>query len=181
LPGAASPRGRVTRSLHKLVLCDLAGSERCSRTRNTGERLKEAGNINSSLLALGKCINAMRIKFQQHIPFRESKLTHFLQCSFGCFFFFLLFPFFSGFCIRASWTRRRLSVWLPRLRSERKSAPSSWRSSSRWRKTTGEPRAPSGPRPHRRNGHSPRSERSWRSEPRGGWRSSRTCSARPLG
>ncbi|XP_019730061.1 kinesin-like protein KIF20A isoform X2 [Hippocampus comes] len=74
----------------ELVLCDLAGSERCSRTRNTGERLKEAGNINSSLLALGKCINAMRIKqstkFQQHIPFRESKLTHFLQvffCSAG--------------------------------------------------------------------------------------------------
>ncbi|XP_051927617.1 kinesin-like protein KIF20A isoform X2 [Hippocampus zosterae] len=70
----------------ELVLCDLAGSERCSRTRNTGERLKEAGNINSSLLALGKCINAMRIKqsakFQQHIPFRESKLTHFLQVFF---------------------------------------------------------------------------------------------------
>ncbi|KAM9772931.1 kinesin-like protein KIF20A isoform 1-T2 [Syngnathus typhle] len=67
----------------ELVLCDLAGSERCSRTRNTGERLKEAGNINSSLLALGKCISAMRIKqnakFAHHVPFRESKLTHFLQ------------------------------------------------------------------------------------------------------
>ncbi|XP_049614598.1 kinesin-like protein KIF20A isoform X3 [Syngnathus scovelli] len=67
----------------ELVLCDLAGSERCSRTRNTGERLKEAGNINSSLLALGKCISAMRIKqnakFPHHVPFRESKLTHFLQ------------------------------------------------------------------------------------------------------
>ncbi|XP_061611779.1 kinesin-like protein KIF20B isoform X2 [Phyllopteryx taeniolatus] len=67
----------------ELALCDLAGSERCSRTRNTGERLKEAGNINSSLLALGKCIHAMRVKqnakFQHHVPFRESKLTHFLQ------------------------------------------------------------------------------------------------------
>ncbi|XP_070783499.1 kinesin-like protein KIF20A [Enoplosus armatus] len=67
----------------ELSLCDLAGSERCSRTHNTGERLKEAGNINSSLLTLGKCINAMRLnqhaKFQHHIPFRESKLTHFLQ------------------------------------------------------------------------------------------------------
>uniref|UniRef100_A0A3B4XI38 Kinesin motor domain-containing protein n=1 Tax=Seriola lalandi dorsalis TaxID=1841481 RepID=A0A3B4XI38_SERLL len=66
-----------------LALCDLAGSERCSRTHNTGERLKEAGNINSSLLTLGKCINAMRLnqhsKFQHHVPFRESKLTHFLQ------------------------------------------------------------------------------------------------------
>ncbi|XP_077407524.1 kinesin-like protein KIF20B [Vanacampus margaritifer] len=71
----------------ELVLCDLAGSERCSRTNNTGERLKEAGNINSSLLTLGKCINAIRVKhnanFQRHVPFRESKLTHFLQ-SFFC-------------------------------------------------------------------------------------------------
>uniref|UniRef100_A0A8D3BXG8 Kinesin-like protein n=1 Tax=Scophthalmus maximus TaxID=52904 RepID=A0A8D3BXG8_SCOMX len=69
--------------ISELSLCDLAGSERCSRTHNTGERLKEAGNINSSLLTLGKCINAMRLnqhaKFQHHVPFRESKLTHFLQ------------------------------------------------------------------------------------------------------
>ncbi|KAF7649825.1 hypothetical protein LDENG_00135440 [Lucifuga dentata] len=76
--------------ISELALCDLAGSERCSRTLNTGGRLKEAGNINSSLLTLGnslltlgKCINAMRLnqnaKFQHHIPFRESKLTHFLQ------------------------------------------------------------------------------------------------------
>ncbi|KAG7217810.1 hypothetical protein INR49_020890 [Caranx melampygus] len=69
--------------ISELALCDLAGSERCSRTHNTGERLKEAGNINSSLLALGKCISAMRLnqhaKFQHHVPFRESKLTHFLQ------------------------------------------------------------------------------------------------------
>ncbi|XP_047465927.1 kinesin-like protein KIF20A isoform X2 [Mugil cephalus] len=73
--------------ISELALCDLAGSERCSRTHNTGERLKEAGNINSSLLTLGKCINAMRLnqnaKFQHHIPFRESKLTHFLQFFFG--------------------------------------------------------------------------------------------------
>ncbi|XP_075314054.1 uncharacterized protein LOC142374309 isoform X2 [Odontesthes bonariensis] len=69
--------------ISELALCDLAGSERCSRTHNTGERLKEAGNINSSLLTLGKCMNAMRLnqnaKFQHHVPFRESKLTHFLQ------------------------------------------------------------------------------------------------------
>ncbi|MED6280867.1 hypothetical protein CHARACLAT_015398 [Characodon lateralis] len=70
-------------TISELSLCDLAGSERCSRTHNTGERLKEAGNINGSLLTLGKCINAMRLnqnaKFQHHVPFRESKLTHFLQ------------------------------------------------------------------------------------------------------
>ncbi|XP_066522684.1 kinesin-like protein KIF20B isoform X2 [Hoplias malabaricus] len=71
-------------AISELSLCDLAGSERCAKTQNRGERLKEAGNINTSLLTLGKCINALRLnqtqsKFQQHIPFRESKLTHYLQ------------------------------------------------------------------------------------------------------
>ncbi|XP_013874658.1 kinesin-like protein KIF20B [Austrofundulus limnaeus] len=67
----------------ELCLCDLAGSERCAKTQNQGERLKEAGNINTSLLILGKCINALRhnqqTKLLQHVPFRESKLTHYLQ------------------------------------------------------------------------------------------------------
>uniref|UniRef100_H3D796 Kinesin-like protein n=1 Tax=Tetraodon nigroviridis TaxID=99883 RepID=H3D796_TETNG len=70
-------------TVSELSLCDLAGSERCAKTQNTGERLKEAGNINTSLLILGKCINAMRnnkqAKLLQHVPFRESKLTHYLQ------------------------------------------------------------------------------------------------------
>ncbi|XP_074503155.1 kinesin-like protein KIF20B isoform X2 [Sebastes fasciatus] len=70
-------------AVSELCLCDLAGSERCAKTQNKGERLKEAGNINTSLLILGKCINALRhnqqAKLLQHIPFRESKLTHYLQ------------------------------------------------------------------------------------------------------
>ncbi|XP_065111308.1 kinesin-like protein KIF20B isoform X2 [Paramisgurnus dabryanus] len=68
-------------SVSELALCDLAGSERCAKTQNIGDRLKEAGNINTSLLSLGKCINALRNSQQsrQHIPFRESKLTHYLQ------------------------------------------------------------------------------------------------------
>ncbi|XP_047191048.1 kinesin-like protein KIF20B isoform X2 [Scophthalmus maximus] len=70
-------------NVSELCLCDLAGSERCAKTQNQGERLKEAGNINTSLLILGKCINALRhnqqAKLLQHIPFRESKLTHYLQ------------------------------------------------------------------------------------------------------
>ncbi|KAM8889225.1 kinesin-like protein KIF20B [Synchiropus picturatus] len=73
--------------ISELVLCDLAGSERCSRTNNTGKRLKEAGNINTSLLTLGKCLQSLRLnsqnKFQHHVPFRESKLTHFLQFFFS--------------------------------------------------------------------------------------------------
>ncbi|XP_032408498.1 LOW QUALITY PROTEIN: kinesin-like protein KIF20B [Xiphophorus hellerii] len=70
-------------TISELCLCDLAGSERCAKTQNKGERLKEAGNINASLLSLGKCIKALRYnqqaKLLQHIPFRESKLTHYLQ------------------------------------------------------------------------------------------------------
>ncbi|PKU29321.1 kinesin-like protein kif20b [Limosa lapponica baueri] len=70
-----------------LSMCDLAGSERYTKTRNEGDRLKESGNINTSLLILGKCISALKncqqSKLQQHIPFRESKLTHFLQAFFS--------------------------------------------------------------------------------------------------
>ncbi|XP_026078578.1 kinesin-like protein KIF20B isoform X1 [Carassius auratus] len=71
-------------TISELSLCDLAGSERCAKTQNRGDRLKEAGNINTSLLTLGKCINALRLnqmqqKNHQHIPFRESKLTHYFQ------------------------------------------------------------------------------------------------------
>ncbi|XP_029466575.1 kinesin-like protein KIF20B [Rhinatrema bivittatum] len=77
---------RVTK-ISELSLCDLAGSERCTKTKNEGHRLKESGNINTSLLILGKCINALKnsqqSKLQQHVPFRESKLTHYLQ-SFFC-------------------------------------------------------------------------------------------------
>ncbi|XP_077992075.1 uncharacterized protein LOC144446196 [Glandiceps talaboti] len=72
----------------KLSFCDLAGSERYAKTQNTGDRLKEAGNINTSLLTLGKCITTLRYN-QNHpkvqpkiIPFRESKLTRLFQSFF---------------------------------------------------------------------------------------------------
>lgn len=77
---------RVMR-VSELSLCDLAGSERSMKTQNEGERLRETGNINTSLLTLGKCINALKnsekSKFQQHVPFRESKLTHYFQSFFN--------------------------------------------------------------------------------------------------
>ncbi|KAL2769582.1 kinesin-like protein KIF20B isoform 2 [Daubentonia madagascariensis] len=77
---------RVTR-VSELSLCDLAGSERSMKTQNEGERLRETGNINTSLLTLGKCINVLKnsekSKFQQHVPFRESKLTHYFQSFFN--------------------------------------------------------------------------------------------------
>lgn len=46
--------------LYRLSLCDLAGSERCHKAQTFGDRLKEAGNINNSLLILGKCIAALK-------------------------------------------------------------------------------------------------------------------------
>uniref|UniRef100_A0A8C0NKQ3 Kinesin family member 20B n=2 Tax=Canis lupus familiaris TaxID=9615 RepID=A0A8C0NKQ3_CANLF len=77
---------RVMR-VSELCLCDLAGSERTMKTQNEGERLRETGNINTSLLTLGKCINVLKnsekSKFQQHVPFRESKLTHYFQSFFN--------------------------------------------------------------------------------------------------
>lgn len=67
-----------------LTFCDLAGSERIKKTMNTGDRQKEAGNINTSLLVLGRCIKAIRHnqsnpKKPQIVPFRESKLTRMFQ------------------------------------------------------------------------------------------------------
>lgn len=38
----------------KVNLVDLAGSERVKATGATGDRLKEGGSINQSLLVLGK-------------------------------------------------------------------------------------------------------------------------------
>lgn len=43
----------------RLSLCDLAGSERC-KDQKSGDRMKEANNINTSLHTLGRCIAALR-------------------------------------------------------------------------------------------------------------------------
>lgn len=64
----------------KLHLIDLAGSERVGRSQVKGQAMKEAQNINSSLLALGNCIQA-RAQNQSHVPYRDSTLTRLLQDS----------------------------------------------------------------------------------------------------
>ncbi|XP_052011635.1 kinesin-like protein KIF20A [Apodemus sylvaticus] len=75
--------GDIVPKISELSLCDLAGSERCKHQK-TGERLKEAGNINTSLHTLGRCIAALRQNQQNRskqnlIPFRDSKLTRVFQ------------------------------------------------------------------------------------------------------
>lgn len=74
----------------KLTFVDLAGSERIKRTGAEGQRLKEGIQINSGLFNLGQVINGLaddqRIKLgnkSQHIPYRNSKLTHLLKVQFN--------------------------------------------------------------------------------------------------
>lgn len=64
-------------------LVDLAGSERQATTQTAGVRLKEAGNINRSLLALANVINALALADSRHAPYRDSKLTFLLRDSLG--------------------------------------------------------------------------------------------------
>ena len=71
----------------KLSLVDLAGSERATETQsNDRNRLAEGADINKSLLALKECIRALDSRkkgnIEQHVPFRNSKLTLVLRDSF---------------------------------------------------------------------------------------------------
>ncbi|KAJ6501609.1 kinesin-like protein [Mycena vitilis] len=87
----------------RLTVVDLAGSERTKHTHTTGDRLKEAGNINKSLMVLGQCMEVLRnnqrklaVSLSQEgsdgrmdtrevkrglavVPFRHSKLTEALM------------------------------------------------------------------------------------------------------
>ena len=76
--------------MSQLSLVDLAGSERTKRTKNTGSRLREAGSINSSLMALRNCMEVLKeniailnnanqqqgtLANRKMVPYRDSKLT----------------------------------------------------------------------------------------------------------
>ncbi|XP_048186094.1 kinesin-like protein KIF23 isoform X3 [Perognathus longimembris pacificus] len=66
--------------ISQLSLVDLAGSERTNRTKAEGNRLREAGNINQSLMTLRTCIEVLRENqmygTNKMVPYRDSKLTH---------------------------------------------------------------------------------------------------------
>lgn len=89
--------------ISRLTLVDLAGSERTKHTHTTGDRLREAGNINKSLMVLGQCMEVLRSNQRRLaaslagegldgrmdtravkkgfsvVPFRHSKLTECLM------------------------------------------------------------------------------------------------------
>ncbi|KAG5184676.1 P-loop containing nucleoside triphosphate hydrolase protein, partial [Tribonema minus] len=62
----------------RLFLVDLAGSERVKISGVSGEAMREATHINSSLSALGDVMHALETK-AKHVPYRNSKLTHLLS------------------------------------------------------------------------------------------------------
>ncbi|KAM6908128.1 kinesin-like protein KIF9 [Lycodopsis pacificus] len=67
----------------KLNLVDLAGSERLGKTGSEGQMFKEAMYINKSLSFLEQAIRALADRRRDHVPFRQTKLTHALKGSLG--------------------------------------------------------------------------------------------------
>ncbi|KAL8446852.1 hypothetical protein Emag_004613 [Eimeria magna] len=93
-PAASAAPSRVVFSL--LQFADLAGSERGKKSGTRGQRQVEGIAINSGLLALAKVIRALtqqqkrkthhqqqqqqlQQQRQQHVPYRDSKLTRLLE------------------------------------------------------------------------------------------------------
>jgi kinesin family protein C2/C3 len=66
----------------KLMICDLAGSERLKKSNVVGDAAKEAIEINRSLTALGDVMSALR-QSQKHAPYRNHKLTQLMQDCLG--------------------------------------------------------------------------------------------------
>ncbi len=108
--GGASPDAVVIlQQTSKLSLIDLAGSENAGKSGTKGERLKEGGSINKSLLTLGLVIKSLAMAKQQQrggwgspgggrwggrggaggggprrlVPYRDSALTFLLKDSLG--------------------------------------------------------------------------------------------------
>lgn len=84
----ANPPPGVLTTTRSAYLCfvDLAGSERSGQMGNEGQRLKEGGHINKSLLSLTTVISKLAefsdtssAQLVNHIPYRDSKLTRILQ------------------------------------------------------------------------------------------------------
>ncbi|XP_062518444.1 kinesin-like protein KIF9 [Corticium candelabrum] len=70
-------------TVSKLNLVDLAGSERLKKTNSEGATQREAMYINKSLSFLEQVVVALGERNRDHIPYRQSKLTHVLKDSIG--------------------------------------------------------------------------------------------------
>jgi kinesin family protein 6/9 len=69
--------------MSKLNLVDLAGSERLGKTQSQGDTQVEAMYINKSLTFLEQVVIALGDVHRDHVPYRQSKLTHTLKDSLG--------------------------------------------------------------------------------------------------
>ncbi len=78
---------KKTEKFSRINLVDLAGSEKVEKTGATGDRLKEASNINKSLSMLGMVISALADlesgKKNIKVPYRDSCLTKILASALG--------------------------------------------------------------------------------------------------
>lgn len=84
----AQKLGEDVKTVSKLHLVDLSGSERPSETGIDGKLLKEAININGSLSQLSLCIQMLNKKMQSkdeniYVPYRNSLMTMVLRDSLG--------------------------------------------------------------------------------------------------
>merc|ERR1719230_2350395 len=65
-----------------MQIVDLAGRENEQTSECTGERLRELTFINRSLFQLANCVHALSKPEDEHVPFRNSKLTLLLSETF---------------------------------------------------------------------------------------------------
>ncbi|KAF9304328.1 hypothetical protein BGZ74_001806 [Mortierella antarctica] len=85
---AAEDAAKGKTSLSRISIVDLAGSERMRNTQSSGQRLKEAGDINNSIMVLGHCMETLRANQLQRtkkttpVPYHLSKLTQLFQTNF---------------------------------------------------------------------------------------------------
>eukprot|EP00439_Symbiodinium_sp_Y106_P076875 s2706_g15.t4 len=66
----------------KILLCDLAGSERLKKSDVSGDAQKEAIEINKSLTALGDVMESL-VKGAAHVPYKNHKLTQVMSDALG--------------------------------------------------------------------------------------------------
>ncbi|GMH55741.1 hypothetical protein TrRE_jg10052 [Triparma retinervis] len=72
---------KVTSSKFNIV--DLAGSEKMVKTEAVGKVQRESNYINKSLSFLEQVVIALASKSRDHVPYRQTKLTHVLKDSLG--------------------------------------------------------------------------------------------------